>query len=621
MTTAGPLGGGGLQTLLYTYTTTYYVDATNGNDAWDGLSPETAWKTIGKVNGSTFAGDTGILFKRGETWTSPLIPHDSGTDGHPIVYGSYGPISGHAIITNASGYAITPTNKSYIVFRDLMVRGGAGGYLVNGGVVQLEYCIVDGTSERGIYVGTNASTVTLYNCIFVDNAKQGVFSNGASANITARNCSIIGNGYTSFTGILRNTAGAVMDIDYCLVAGNHEHTVQNYTATGITDGGHNKFDAINPRIIAYPKNTAYFAITMDDYDITWMDAVMTAVNAYGSKATAFLIRTEITAPQEATIAAWVAAGNEAAVHSWQVRDMSLTTAFGVTSTNTTPTINIDVAGDQIILNCAEAGNRVTLAGIATKILSDLTAAVAGKGWTITATTNQTNAMQLSSLSDSGGAQSVPYTANLNITAPDYRFWRDEIADTAGWLASVTGVSPVTMAYPNGNNSAGLQSWLSAVAGFTGAAGTGNSDTAKLSSINLYNHGRLAASSPNFRRGATEADFREAARHIFVNALTTGKSMVIMCHSEAETPAAGLGYMASELRNLGASFQTFHDVAAAIRADHATADGITYTKTYTSILNARLLAASELRDAGVNLNIAADYDFHVVGNPPNIGAFE
>jgi hypothetical protein len=33
---------------------TYYVDATNGNDANNGLSEATPWKTITKVNVSTF---------------------------------------------------------------------------------------------------------------------------------------------------------------------------------------------------------------------------------------------------------------------------------------------------------------------------------------------------------------------------------------------------------------------------------------------------------------------------------------------------------------------------------------------------------------------------------------
>jgi hypothetical protein len=48
------------------WSATYYVDATNGNDANSGLSPLTPWKTIAKVNASRFQSGNQILIKRGE---------------------------------------------------------------------------------------------------------------------------------------------------------------------------------------------------------------------------------------------------------------------------------------------------------------------------------------------------------------------------------------------------------------------------------------------------------------------------------------------------------------------------------------------------------------------------
>lgn len=69
---------------------TYYVDATGGSDVSDGLTQGTAWKSIAKVNGSTFsAGDT-ILFKRGEVWRESLVPPSSGVSGSPITFDAYG---------------------------------------------------------------------------------------------------------------------------------------------------------------------------------------------------------------------------------------------------------------------------------------------------------------------------------------------------------------------------------------------------------------------------------------------------------------------------------------------------------------------------------------------------
>jgi hypothetical protein len=69
---------------------TYFVDATNGDDTRDGLSDVTAWKTIAKVNGSSFAPGDQILFKRGEVWRESLVPPSSGSAGNPIKFDAYG---------------------------------------------------------------------------------------------------------------------------------------------------------------------------------------------------------------------------------------------------------------------------------------------------------------------------------------------------------------------------------------------------------------------------------------------------------------------------------------------------------------------------------------------------
>ena len=70
--------------------TTYYVDATNGNDANIGTSSSRAWKTIAKVNRSTFKAADRILLKRGETWREQLIVRSSGLRAAPIIFGAYG---------------------------------------------------------------------------------------------------------------------------------------------------------------------------------------------------------------------------------------------------------------------------------------------------------------------------------------------------------------------------------------------------------------------------------------------------------------------------------------------------------------------------------------------------
>ncbi len=70
--------------------TNYYVDATNGNDSYNGTSSSTAWQTLSKVSGFSFSPGDSILFKRGEVWRGDLDINRSGISGSPIVYGAYG---------------------------------------------------------------------------------------------------------------------------------------------------------------------------------------------------------------------------------------------------------------------------------------------------------------------------------------------------------------------------------------------------------------------------------------------------------------------------------------------------------------------------------------------------
>ena len=48
--------------------TKYYVSSSEGDDNNDGLSPESAWKSVQKVNDTTFEKGVGIFFKRGDEW-------------------------------------------------------------------------------------------------------------------------------------------------------------------------------------------------------------------------------------------------------------------------------------------------------------------------------------------------------------------------------------------------------------------------------------------------------------------------------------------------------------------------------------------------------------------------
>jgi hypothetical protein len=69
--------------------TTYYVDATLGNDSNNGITPETAWKTLNRLNNAMISPGDSILFKRGEVFRGNLIPV-IGSDPDYVTYGAYG---------------------------------------------------------------------------------------------------------------------------------------------------------------------------------------------------------------------------------------------------------------------------------------------------------------------------------------------------------------------------------------------------------------------------------------------------------------------------------------------------------------------------------------------------
>ena len=69
--------------------TEYFVDSETGDDARDGRSAATAWKSLEKVNAADLvAGDT-VRFRRGGLWRGSLVPK-SGEEGRPVTYTTYG---------------------------------------------------------------------------------------------------------------------------------------------------------------------------------------------------------------------------------------------------------------------------------------------------------------------------------------------------------------------------------------------------------------------------------------------------------------------------------------------------------------------------------------------------
>ncbi|HEU5353914.1 MAG TPA: hypothetical protein VFU65_05615, partial [Actinocrinis sp.] len=68
---------------------TYYV-STSGSDSNSGTSTASPWRSLAKVDATTFQAGDRILFQSGGAWSGQLWPKGSGASGAPITIGSYG---------------------------------------------------------------------------------------------------------------------------------------------------------------------------------------------------------------------------------------------------------------------------------------------------------------------------------------------------------------------------------------------------------------------------------------------------------------------------------------------------------------------------------------------------
>lgn len=95
---------------LPTSAATYHV-STSGNDAEDGLTPASAWRSLAKVNSTKFSPGDEVRFQKGCVWFEALQPVCSGETKSPIVFTSFG--EGHAPIFDGSEEIILTSPNNF----------------------------------------------------------------------------------------------------------------------------------------------------------------------------------------------------------------------------------------------------------------------------------------------------------------------------------------------------------------------------------------------------------------------------------------------------------------------------------------------------------------------------
>jgi len=110
---------------------TYYVDSVNGDDSNDGLSPDTAFKTLYMAFNRKFNPGTHVLFCRGGTYQGGFDSVNayitsSGSENNPIVLGAYGEGANPLITTDADEHILI-LSGSFITISGLDFSAPNGG--------------------------------------------------------------------------------------------------------------------------------------------------------------------------------------------------------------------------------------------------------------------------------------------------------------------------------------------------------------------------------------------------------------------------------------------------------------------------------------------------------------
>lgn len=145
---------------------TFYISP-GGNDADAGTSAGAAWRTIGKVNATTFQPGDKILFEGGQTFAGGiwLQAASRGTAAQPIVLSSYG--TGRATIASGTSFGFYGQNTAGIELRRLAFEGAGRLANENSGVIfyldqpnthlqhlRLDSLEVSGYRNAGVSVGS-----------------------------------------------------------------------------------------------------------------------------------------------------------------------------------------------------------------------------------------------------------------------------------------------------------------------------------------------------------------------------------------------------------------------------------------------------------------------------------
>jgi hypothetical protein len=640
--------------------TTYYVDGSVGSSG-NGLSWGTAFKTINEgrtaaqnpgdtveISGGTYhqyvtinaaSGTVGnyITFKGSSAigHNSPVIIDEGGSSSNDLyVSKNYIWIENITVQnTDTNSYGLyTAATSDNVVFNKVTSQNNWTDARFIGTNVTVSNCLFKGAAVESVRMdstssGTiqntifqNSNTLTnkysrdlsthtwnIYNSLITNVDSTQAITNESTGTLNISNSVIFGsqglNGVAYYT--IDSTGGGVVNLSYSLVLPSVYNTA--YYLRGVTQGSGNLSQ--NPRLTAYSKQ-GYISFDVDDANLDYAEQVAAILNPYGIPITFYVIEHDIqlVTNWQSRLQALVNEGNEIGIHSYSHSDLSLTTAFSVTGTGTTPTVQVDRTNDRIRLYDTQHGNQ-DITGFREMSLSQIQTAINGKA-DFSAGTLSTNLSpnslgeDLANLAPTSCSTAVLLNLDL-ATDGSEGYYKVEIFDPKTWLQSVLpGYTAQTFTFPYDTPSA---SGLTAVenAGYIGARANSSSYLNNFSIFNIRTYGYQ-----NIIAGG-DSNIPSNVATLCVDAAQSGQFIPVLSHDTSNLSLSEVTQFAQALSQCGGIdySKTNAQVYNYIRTSGlwSTADsGVTWTRTYTDTSNYLPLSTSPLIDAGVDLNINTDY---------------
>jgi hypothetical protein len=229
--------------------TNYYVDGTNGNNANNGLTLSTAWKTIQKACNSAVANS--IVHIKGGVYHENVVVHSSGTAGNPIVYTNY---NNDVVILDGAGTSgtvmLSITDKSFLTFENILIQNLTSIY-AKGISLNTAGNSCNGITFRNITVRNIGWTANAAELPEESDNSWAMYIRGQSGgitNLTIEGCSVHDNvlGYSEAVTIGGNVDGFIIE----------NSLVYDNTNIGIHVSG-NDLNGVGPRNGIIRGNTCY----------------------------------------------------------------------------------------------------------------------------------------------------------------------------------------------------------------------------------------------------------------------------------------------------------------------------------------------------------------------------